>query len=82
MASLHMGRVDVCPVHHHSGEKEKETESEKKRSSVHIITTSYIAEVVSPTGESPNRNSKTTPKYQVRLGYNDLAKNRYFHRSL
>lgn len=30
MASLHMGRVGVCPVHHHSGERKKERVRKKE----------------------------------------------------
>lgn len=47
----------------------------KKNSSVHIVTTSYTAEVVSLLPKpQPQLKKKTTPKYHVRLGYNDLAK--------
>lgn len=75
MTSLYVGRVGVCPVHHHSVKGKK-----KKKSSVHIVTTSYTAEVVSqlPKPQPQLQKTKTkktnTPKYHVRLGYNDLAK--------
>jgi len=62
MASLYVGGLVFAPF-----------TTTAKKSSVHIVTTSYAAEVVSPLPK-PQPQLKNTPKYHVRLGYKDLAK--------
>lgn len=56
MASLYVGGLVFAPF-----------TTTAKKSSVHIVTTSYAAEVVSPLPK-PQPQLKNTPKYHVRLG--------------
>lgn len=45
-----------------------------KKNSVHMVTTSYAAEVVSPLPKPQTQLKNTPQNNHVRLGYNHLAK--------
>lgn len=59
-------------LHHSEGRKKKK----KRRSSVHMVTTSYAAEVVSPLSKSQPQLKKKRTKIHLKItaGYSDLAK--------
>lgn len=58
-------------LHHSEGRKKK-----RRRSSVHMVTTSYAAEVVSPLSKSQPQLKKKRTKIHLKItaGYSDLAK--------
>lgn len=60
-------------LHHSEGRKKKRR---RRRSSVHMVTTSYAAEVVSPLSKSQPQLKKKRTKIHLKItaGYSDLAK--------
>lgn len=59
-------------LHHSEGRGKKR----RRRSSVHMVTTSYAAEVVSPLSKSQPQLKKKRTKIHLKItaGYSDLAK--------
>lgn len=60
-------------LHHSEGRGKKKR---RRRSSVHMVTTSYAAEVVSPLSNSQPQLKKKRTKIHLKItaGYSDLAK--------